>query len=138
MRDIKFRAWCEIDDTMIKPMSIQEMIHQRKNTFSLKSLKEDIIFMQYTELKDINGIEIYEGDIVRWGMDGQECWHRYAKVMINPDIQFQIIYYVDSETLEKKPTDRHTFRFGNFIYKNTQEYLEIIGNIYENKELLNV
>ena len=95
---------------------------------------------QSTGLHDINGKEIYEGDIVRWGMHGgswgHEIWNRYAKVEINPDLQFRIIHYIHSETGEKIPTDNYIFHFGKFAYKETDKHIEIIGNIFENADLV--
>lgn len=32
----RYRAWCKIDNTMIKPMTIQKMIHQRNSNASIK------------------------------------------------------------------------------------------------------
>ena len=64
MREIKFRAWFR--DKMIKPMSLQKMIHQKDNTIPLKVLEKELIFMQHTGLKDKNCVEIYEGDIVNF------------------------------------------------------------------------
>ena len=37
---------------------------------------------------------------------------------------------------ERKEKDNHIFEFGRFAYKETHKYLEVIGNIYENHEIL--
>ncbi len=81
---------------------------------------------QFTGLTDKNGKEIYEGDIVEWGMDGEEITIRRAVVNIDPDIQFQRFNDVD-----------YAFQFGSFAYQDTENHLVVIGNIYENPELLN-
>jgi uncharacterized phage protein (TIGR01671 family) len=87
---------------------------------------EKLTIMQSTGLKDKNGTLIYEGDIIKWGhLSGSyENPVRIAVVEIKPDIQFRLT------------NGKHTFIFGNFIYKATDKALEIIGNIYENAELL--
>lgn len=84
---------------------------------------------QFTGLHDVTGEEIYEGDIVRWGhIAGYEEYNpRKAVVEFSPDLTFATF------NLEKN----HKFRFGNFAYRNTDDALEIIGNIYQNPELLN-
>lgn len=84
----------------------------------------DIELMQSTGLKDKNGVEIFEGDIVQWGdtPDWEEEPIRVAVVKINPDIQF------DSNV--------GIFEYGQFAYRDTERFLTVLGNIYENSELL--
>lgn len=100
--------------------------------------KKEYVLMQFTGLLDKNGKEIYEGDIVKWGMypNSQEFYHRYSVVKINPDIQFSIIYYLAPKTRKIQSGNGKVFHFGSFAYKDTENHLEVIGNIYENPELL--
>lgn len=56
MREIKFRAWFARDEKYIKPMTIQNMIHQKVSTFSLSVLYKEVIFEQSTGIKDKNGV----------------------------------------------------------------------------------
>lgn len=86
---------------------------------------DDFEIMQYTGLKDINGIEIYEGDIVRNEEDTYLV--RFGEFTDSDDFQYPAIrqtgfYIVDIQTDE-------TFPFYSMRY-------EVIGNAYENKELL--
>ena len=147
MREIKFRVF-KTQFTRVGEHNIGEMAYDvvlANPVWNNADIRvNDILskthnLMQYTGLKDKNGIEIYEGDIVKWGHTlgyGEEAWHRVAKVEFSPDLQFKILHYIDSKTLEKKPTDNYIFQFGRFSYQETHKYLEVIGNIYENPELI--
>jgi len=108
-REIKFRAW---DGEKIHPDVIR--------TLSYCLVAEDITVEQYTELKEKNGVEIYENDIVMW-KDGGNV--RRAQVAFAPDIKFLTCDYV--------------FGYGRFAYKDTENHLTVIGNIHENADLLN-
>ena len=125
MREIKFRAWDKKRKEMLhKPILFPkregggQAVSGNGNQYEL---------MQFTGLKDKNGKEIYEGDIVKWGHHCEWCKEepiRIAEVQFAPDIQFKTLIYDEP------------FRFGSFAYKDTYKHLEIIGNIYENPELL--
>ena len=114
MKEIKFRAW----DKEQKIMYLPEYSEIRY--MAVESLNADnslLEIMQYTGLKDKIGKEIYEGDIVScWG--GEYClgFWEFSKIILVDAINnpFTILDLTESE--------------------NTK----VIGNIYENPELLEV
>ena len=84
--------------------------------------REDYIRMQFTGLKDKNGKEIYEGDIVKTN-------ETFSKNIIKK-VEWIIKisgWNIHPEHIGKKPTE-----------KMHCSHLEVIGNIYENPELLKI
>ena len=95
--------------------------HNCENVYRFED--EKVKLMQYTGIKDKNGKEIYEGDIIKYKFP----YNRRLK-HISP------VFYMESQA-----------SYGVLdIYKNeiplykisTNNYFEVIGNIYENKNLL--
>lgn len=125
MREIKFRAWdgekmC-YDYLVARPQFANVLAVMcdedfAKSQYGLKEWK----LMQFTGLQDKNGKEIYEGDIISH------------------------FYYIGTETFEVKWIEEscaYGLKSNNRVMMPTrfcEKYMEVIGNIYENPELLSV
>ncbi len=117
----KFRAW----DKHVKKIRKVTEIHSDDSLIYLKANNgkgyycsfSDIVLMQSTGLKDKNGVEIFEGDIVRW----------HDVVTWDYSVTFKDGVFCISDD----PSS-------NFYHlkEDINGKFEVIGNIYENPELL--
>jgi uncharacterized phage protein (TIGR01671 family) len=88
---------------------------------------------QFTGLYDRNGVKIFEGDVVKWDdMSNGKYW-RVAVVSLDPDLQFECIA---CPLVENHSAVGEVFEFANFIYTDTHNHLEVIGNTHQHRELL--
>ena len=125
----RYRAWCKIDNTMIKPMTIQKMIHQRHSTIPMKSLYNDFVFMQSTGKRDKNAKEIYIGDIVRGVRPNLENEAETVETI------GQVIDTGCEIVIEDKKGTHDPFEnYFAIVYQRGKAKIEVIGNIYENPE----
>lgn len=131
MREIKFRAWLKEDKKMenVKTMDFTDKTirclkkNEFINAYLLRRVSfDDVELMQYTGLKDKNNKEIYEGDIVLIKLDETSTWH---KTVVGFKKGAFIADLIDKEDYV------YIFHHGF-----TGDDFEIIGNVYENKNLL--
>lgn len=113
MRKIKFRAWDNKVDTMVQWDKLGQ------SPFLLKKWNLSWDYMQFTGKKDKKGIEIYDGDVLRW----------YPNKPVN---HIDVIICWDEYTA--------SFYFGDWYdndFPDTAIDSLVIGNIYQNPELGN-
>lgn len=124
MREIKFRAWFGEEHKMIPFDELHIELENGEYTvwYSLDGdsiqdglCVEDFNIMQYTGLKDKNGKEIYEGDIVRLPEDED---YKYYSIIYSKNVL--------------------GFTLSNGCGFGLSYGIEVVGNIYENPELLTV
>jgi uncharacterized phage protein (TIGR01671 family) len=121
MREIKFRAWDKQDNKMYEKQAVDEDGYAVDiNGDEAYSNEPFRILMQYTGLKDKNGVEIYEGDIIV----GQFGYKEVVKIE-----EFNFITREDS-------CAGYGFNLDSCNLDDIKKYVEVIGNIYENPELL--
>jgi len=135
MREIKFRAYCKVSKDMFPVLSLfldEAMVQTDNDEYSVYDIN-NFELMQYTGLKDTNSNEIYHGDIVRL-FDSQEAWGDVDGEFVKLPTYTDVIVVWSQIDLGWRAKYMHC---SNLFSSNWDCYsMEVIGNIYENPELL--
>ena len=122
----KFRAWTEEGKVMyydVYPFKDDTLLLSYDEIAFDEVPASDFILMQYTGLRDKNGREIYEGDVVRY----ECCFESYVEEVIYDD------KHCNFGTIDK---NEKTFSLDALISDFDVDCFEVVGNKYENLELL--
>ncbi len=141
MRDIKFRAWDKEKQFMFSPTQIEIAQGENFNKWDKwrpmawrdelpekgsggigRALGDECELMQYTGLKDINGKEIYEGDIVQ---QNYKFAYNQNQAFMGEVLYSDCVFWLKND-------DECTFLYDEYGIYNS----EVIGNIYENPQLV--
>jgi uncharacterized phage protein (TIGR01671 family) len=143
MREIKFRGWkgCKRVDNFCVGTNLFGVSATVCDVYDKWSHIELDCIEQFTGLLDSNGVEIYEGDVVRWDdATNGKVW-RVAEVVWQDKGQwgYRIIQDQCVNCFKDNKCSK-VFGMGSFIYTpDPSAYgnvLEVIGNIHQNMELL--
>lgn len=120
MREIKFRVWDADNNEMLGPFDLTQ------NPIYWADKMRDGVLMQYAELQDVNGCEIYDGYVVAIEI--------INGVKLNAPISFEAGSFNISEIPRGFGFRGTSFPLGELLANGYK--IEVIGNIYENKNLL--
>lgn len=146
MREIKFRAWDTKSSVMRNVVHLQFTVAGNHSKDGIKFAQmlggiqrrgENVDLMQFTGLLDKNGVEIYEGDIIESKLDRHKWRYVVVREEKNCNLEAKTVwrnFYYDSENEEYIFEDKFDSQGGTSL--NGLINCTIIGNIYENKELL--
>ena len=133
-REIKFRAWDKKEKKMVSnPITWNE---DCEGCVEDKGINDGFVdwgnweLMQYTGLKDSKGKEIYEGDIVTYNITG---WDEEINEEYNNQFKGIVEYYYDKFVIKFSESKLSKISHELGMARESK----VIGNIYENPDLIN-
>lgn len=122
----KYRAWW-IREKEMHEVSILDFKHEQVHFFAADTVPlKDVILMQSTGLKDKNGVEIFEGDVVN--VSNHPFQKREDGLGVGMKINGNYEVGWNKEDL--------TYVAGSLLLFRIKSYISVVGNIHANPELL--
>ena len=123
-REIKFRVWSEDERRFLEPIDCTQLvIRPLSGNVTDGATTPNVSLLQYTGLKDKNGVEIYEGDVLEFS-DYSNGLYLFRE---QPTTR---------ETIKWNKHKTGYFLRGMAFIEDVGKKAIIIGNIHENPELL--
>jgi len=117
-RPIKFRIWDKANNVWITNHELDSISSWSRPFNSIFTDNKNCVFQQFTGIKDKNGKEIYEGDILGFGG-------------LNYEVLFSEGAYIAQCPNYQK------YHWPRFLFPSTEvRCSEVVGNIFENQKLL--
>jgi len=133
MREIKFRCFSKKYKTMDYCETIKELYdctHNRKDDSLIK--EREIQIMQYTWLNDQNSKEIREWDVLQWSGCSGCCEIRFWTVQVEDNE----MYWENTVCWFYKYYFNRPVEYDRIDHMDNLQECKVIGNVYENPELL--
>lgn len=153
-REIKFRAWHKVQKRMFDVYGFDKMnVYEDsiENQARLVHSIENCVLLEFTGLKDKNGKEVYEADIVKFvyyplGNNRDAYEYSHIKIVVFRSGQFGFITKLQLNTqlqpdkcYSHQRNTREIYKTGDYFERDIDleaDRVEVIGSIYENPELM--
>ena len=128
MRDIKFRVWDGEKIVSISRALFNDSVcvqHNRDDGFDIEPTFDSVVLMQFTGIADRNGVDIYEGDLIKnqHGRTAEVAWNKFIA-------SFDSEFVSDDGSAPPHQDKSHGFHNASWRYE-----VEVIGNIYESPDI---